>query len=198
MDTNSYFAGGKHLKIGDTVNSLTIKGIFRSQGEHGLLMVEAVCLCGKTIKTKAYYVASGRSKTCGCTRTQKCVEANKLRASNIRCRKPYGWSSMVQLYNTYRYHARRRHLEFNLTKELFSVLTKQRCDYCGREPENVNKPNRRHYGEYIYNGLDRIDNAKGYTPENVVPACHPCNRAKGTMTRTEFINWILTAAKYQK
>jgi hypothetical protein len=196
MYLDSCFVGGKLLSVGNKINSLVIKRIFRSHDNQGLLRVEASCICGKTIKTKAYYVATGRSKTCGCTRIQNAVRANIARATNIRCRKPHGWSSMVQLYNTYHYHARHRHLTFNLTKESFSVLTKQKCDYCGCEPKNVNKP-KRHYGEYVYNGLDRLDNTKGYEPENVVPACGICNRAKGTMTRSEFINWILTVSKYQ-
>jgi 5-methylcytosine-specific restriction endonuclease McrA len=28
-------------------------------------------------------------------------------------------------------------------------------------------------------GLDRVDNSRGYAPDNVVPCCQECNRIKG-------------------
>lgn len=41
----------------------------------------------------------------------------------------------------------------------------------------------------IYNGIDRIDNAKGYTIENSVTCCKRCNFAKRNMSYDEFISW---------
>lgn len=48
-----------------------------------------------------------------------------------------------------------------------------RCWYCGDGP--------------LAYQLDRIDNAKGYSRANCCPACTPCNRMKGTMTREQFV-----------
>ena len=45
-------------------------------------------------------------------------------------------------------------------------------------------------GIYIYNGIDRIDNNKGYTIDNIVPCCHICNQAKSSFTLQEFQDWI--------
>lgn len=42
----------------------------------------------------------------------------------------------------------------------------------------------------MYNGLDRLDNTKGYTKDNVAPCCTVCNSAKGTLTVTEFSEWV--------
>lgn len=44
--------------------------------------------------------------------------------------------------------------------------------------------------KYIYNGIDRIDNSKGYTKENSITACKQCNISKSTYSQQDFINWI--------
>ena len=49
---------------------------------------------------------------------------------------------------------------------------------------------RRGNGDYTYNGIDRVDNTRGYTLDNVVPCCFKCNRAKDTMTKEEFLEWV--------
>jgi len=41
-----------------------------------------------------------------------------------------------------------------------------------------------------YNGIDRIDNLKGYLKNNIVPCCKFCNTAKSSMSQTEFKEWI--------
>jgi hypothetical protein len=46
------------------------------------------------------------------------------------------------------------------------------------------------YGNYTYNGLDRVNNSKGYTRTNVVPCCIICNNAKRTLSLSEFLEWI--------
>ena len=40
-----------------------------------------------------------------------------------------------------------------------------------------------------YSGIDRIDNAAGYTEGNVVACCRICNRAKETLSVQEFAEW---------
>ena len=47
-----------------------------------------------------------------------------------------------------------------------------RCTYCGLKPK--------------VGGLDRIDNMKCYTLDNIAPACSMCNKAKADKTRTQF------------
>ena len=47
---------------------------------------------------------------------------------------------------------------------------------------------RRHYcGGVKSMGLDRVDNARGYTTDNVVPACTVCNLMKKDMPPEEFV-----------
>lgn len=92
-----------------------------------------------------------------------------------------------QYYSNYRYQAKRRNLNFEITKEYFLKLVQQNCYYCNAEPRLI-KP---FYGEIVYfNGIDRKDNNKGYSVENCLPCCSTCNLAKKEMADSEFISWI--------
>jgi len=42
----------------------------------------------------------------------------------------------------------------------------------------------------LVNGIDRINSNIGYIEGNVVPCCKHCNRAKNTMSDSEFREWI--------
>ena len=67
------------------------------------------------------------------------------------------------------------------------------CHYCGVEPEKISQSsnkNKPYNGDYIYNGIDRIDNNKGYTMDNVVPCCEICNNAKKNLSKVKFISWL--------
>lgn len=87
--------------------------------------------------------------------------------------------------SSYRCTARNRGLEFNLTDEEFFSLTKESCYYCG-DIQLV-----RYAGEgYPLSGLDRIDNSKGYTLDNVRPCCRVCNVAKNNMTEEEWLSKV--------
>ena len=70
------------------------------------------------------------------------------------------------------------------------VLTKGNCYYCGASPSTLIRPGVYSSSIYTYNGIDRLDNEKGYELGNVVSCCGRCNRAKGTMHVDEFRKWI--------
>jgi hypothetical protein len=85
--------------------------------------------------------------------------------------------------------------EFNLTLEQVEWLIHQPCHYCGAKNKNTINVRSKSKGKYLirgykYNGIDRVDNNIGYTPKNVVPCCHVCNRAKNSMPYEDFIDWI--------
>jgi len=72
--------------------------------------------------------------------------------------------------------------------DALSLMAKP-CHYCGASPSNVAKgrPDR---GSFVYNGIDRVDNTKGYEPSNVVTCCRRCNIGKANGTVGEFHNWV--------
>jgi hypothetical protein len=103
---------------------------------------------------------------------------------------PPGESSFNTLYRDYIKRAKTAGLIFNLTRDEFRALTKQPCNYCGREPKNIGRKIRRHPDSYVYNGVDRVDNSCGYVLENCVSCCEICNRAKKDLTLDDFKVWI--------
>ena len=139
------------------------------------------CDCGKFTIVTTTKIRSGYTKSCGC-----------FRSNNRALDK--GVASSKHLFNNYKNNARRRELDFIITFEEFLALTKKPCYYCGiwaRQRIHPNKGNNRTTREaYFYNGLDRVDNSKGYTVDNVVTCCGTCNYAKRSMEAYEFEVWI--------
>jgi len=76
--------------------------------------------------------------------------------------------------------ARSRGYEFTLTFEDCSGLFLDDCHYCGKPSVE----------EVKIHGLDRVDNDKGYSIDNVVTCCEQCNVAKSTQTYEDFIQQI--------
>ena len=81
--------------------------------------------------------------------------------------------------------AHRRNIAVNLNLEIYANPLSLGCMYCG---SNL-------YESTGY-GLDRIDNSKGYSLDNVTPCCGTCNRAKGNMSVPDFITWIKKANSF--
>jgi hypothetical protein len=137
------------------------------------------CDCGsdKIVKVIGADLKSGKVKSCGCHR------AGRL---------GYGESAFNRLYNTYLRRATGRKMSFEFTKEEFKDITSRNCYYCGRRPSQkaVKKDRARVFGEYVYNGIDRIDSSIGYTKKNSLPCCGRCNVAKNNMSFEEFIKLI--------
>jgi len=133
------------------------------------------CKCGKERYVLGFDLRKGISTSCGCK--------NKL---------PYGESACRWIFSIYKKQALSRNHVFELTLDQFKIITKQNCLYCGSKPLNV--CNREKYscsnGNYIYNGIDRKNNNKGYTKENVVPCCKICNSMKSKLSGKEFFDHI--------
>jgi hypothetical protein len=49
---------------------------------------------------------------------------------------------------------------------------------------------KRDNGTFTRNGIDRKDNSKGYTIDNVVSCCFICNKGKWTQSVGEFKTWL--------
>ena len=141
------------------------------------------CECGKEKIFRGHSLREGLTKSCGC------LQKEIARVTGINNGKRFGLANMRIAISLYKIRAKKRGLEYKLTEEQFEEITKQDCYYCGVKPNNKYDRNGLN-GEFIYNGIDRIDNEKGYTMDNVVPCCKHCNMAKNTFTTQEFKNWI--------
>jgi hypothetical protein len=147
------------------------------------------CDCGNVVSRQGQKLRDDKNVTC--------------KKVGMHPRKGYGEGAFNSFYSTTRANAKKRGLEFTISRDEARNLSKMDCHYCGTPPSNVanadyKSPTYKHrhsIGEYVYSGLDRVDNSIGYTPDNVVPCCKKCNQAKCKLGLEEFrglINSIYT------
>ena len=143
-----------------------------------------VCDCGGTKIIRGDHVSSPSANTitrsCGCY--VKEVQASD--AWKLKSRRP--GTAFRRCLDQYKANARHRGLSWELTEEQFRSLTQSPCYYTGEKPSNVKKV--RSGEEYVYNGIDRLDNSKGYVIENCVPCCFEINAMKSDMTVQHFVS----------
>lgn len=144
------------------------------------------CDCGnkKTVMTEK--LIRKNTLSCGCLRKEVTSERSK---KNTYTRKAFGESSSHLLYLSYKNGATRRKIDFLISERLFLELTKMRCYYCDDSPNQLIS-SKTYFGNYIYNGIDRVDSSMGYTENNVVACCGRCNTAKNDMPQSDFYAWI--------
>jgi len=143
-----------------------------------------LCDCGNYVTVNSNNLISGNTKSCGCLND----EARK---------KGYSESAFNLLFNRYKVGAQKRNFLFELNEDFVRKITKEKCFYCGCDPTSISKSNSNN-GNYIYNGIDRVDNALGYIINNVVPCCETCNRMKLKMGYKEFLDHVEKIQNYQK
>jgi len=128
-----------------------------------------LCKCGNTKIIRGTELINGKVSHCGC-------ERNHPQETSI--------SGIMKNYEQ---------CDFNV----FAIYSQLNCHYCGIKPfKRTNAFDRwpgksQELGEFIYNGLDRIDSSKNvYDISNIVPCCFYCNCAKNTQSYFHFMNWI--------
>ena len=129
-------------------------------GAHWLCL----CECGKEIKKRLKdlnkMVKRTRHGSCGCN---KGLADQESRINNF--------------IGTYKYGAKIRNLAFKLSKKLAKELIFHNCFYCERKPyHSYGESNKQYKGSnLICNGIDRVNNNRGYYKNNIVTACKECN-----------------------
>lgn len=105
---------------------------------------------------------------------------------------PPGEASFNSLFYIYRKSAEYRGIPFNIPKDKFRELTKLDCFYCGCPPSKpfANGKNQKTPTPYLYNGIDRLDDAGAYETPNIVPCCTVCNYMKQGLGKDEFLAHI--------
>lgn len=146
---------------------------------------KCLCDCGnwKELSTAEFSSA----KSCGCLRKQ---QKNKFKTMNIGKIQPWTLPPFESLKRTlltrYKKSAIKRNYNFDLCEKDFRELVFNKCFYCNREPSQEIFESKKPNIKLLYNGIDRIDNSKGYVKENCVSCCKHCNRAKDVMSCEEF------------
>lgn len=147
------------------------------------------CDCGNLCTTSAVNLKNGHTKSCGCLKKEVMFKRNSL---------PYGMACFKYKINTYKKRAKKSNIPFNLSNDDFLELSQGDCHYCGIKPTARNRKIYETFnGQFLYNGIDRINNDLGYTVENCVPCCSMCNRAKYTHTYQEFLEYLDRLVEYR-
>ena len=174
---------------------IAIEPVIRGDGVH---VWRCLCDCGKESLVRAGSLKSGATSSCGCLGLERKREVYQ------KWRKEPGVSTLSVSFASYKHCAKKRELDFFLTKEDFTTLVLQTCHYCGSAPNNFKKlykkglsPEGELRSHLFVNGIDRIDSTKGYVLGNVVPCCRTCNVAKHDLPFDKFATWVSMLISHQ-
>lgn len=171
--------GPKDNLVGKVFGRLTVIS-FQGKNRLGEYSWLCRCSCGKecSYTTERLLYKKG-VRSCGCYRLDY---INRLKL-------PEGESCFNAVYREYKRRSIKAWGKFELSKEDFKILNGKKCHYCGSEPSSKKFSKSKKYN-YVYNGIDRVDNNIGYTISNSVPCCATCNLMKKDMTKNDFISHI--------
>lgn len=143
------------------------------------------CDCGGSTVIRGSHITGikGREKSitrsCGCERL-KFQHGEKWRAKSV---KP--GTAFRRCLDQYKANAKNRGLLWDLTDEQFRHLTTSPCQYTGELPSTVQRA--KSGEEYTRNGIDRVDNSKGYSVDNCVPCSPVINQMKADLPLGRFL-----------
>lgn len=155
------------------------------------------CDCGTVLNRQRHYLQNKRTanKSCGCVNSE-----NRSKLGLAKRKYHPRTATADQLY-------RRTYSDGDITLEQFMSLSQNNCFYCNAKPGSrynkyihrfkaKNSDYAKQEGEFIYNGLDRIDSNLPHNINNVVPCCIQCNWSKSNKSVDEFRSWIIRVYEY--
>ena len=140
------------------------------------------CECGNQHVSSGYNLRSGQTISCGCA----------YKDMGKRMIKPNNEYPKNTLYNLYVQRCRKRNIALSLSKDELIKIVQNPCHYCGLD-YSINKKQK--YGEFKCNGLDRIDNNKGYEESNILPCCQYCNAIRMDVLTVEETSRVIVFLK---
>lgn len=161
-------------KFGRLLVIKRVEGYFQPSAQRKAMWL-CKCDCGKEKIVRSENLKSGNTQSCGCYNREKIIRG-------------FGETTKNNAYVKYISNARTRKILFQLSKNEFLEIVTQNCFYCGESPSRMEK-SMSNNGDFIYNGIDRLNNAEGYIKGNVVASCWRCNQAKYNMSLSEFYEW---------
>ena len=168
-------------RFGSLVALRSIEG-----GKEGETFWECLCDCGNT------HVAIVGSLRCG--NAHRCSTCARQSKSGSR-EQGGDWPNFRVVMSEYMTTARRRGRSWELSYKQARALFEGDCYYCGAAPNLIADV----CGEkaFIRNGIDRKDNDEGYTADNCVSCCSPCNFLKGSRSADDFLSLVKRIAEHR-
>jgi hypothetical protein len=184
MKANSFQVGSRYNRwtVLDSVHQIQRFG----NSNRPARCFKCKCDCGTEKWVRGDYLINGRSKSCGCLRSEQAKRKGKIQKTKT--------SYHNLIYGNCKRSAKHRGITFNLTKdEHYNIITKA-CTYCGQLPmvntnANVGIP-------FPHLGVDRIDSKKGYETFNCVSCCSTCNKMKLDLSLDNFTDHIMKIATH--
>lgn len=160
--------------------------------KHGGAMYECQCECGTTFNTYGAGLSSRLKTQCG-----KCGAKPHLDRLHEARRLDPGKAAKHATFLQTKRSAVIRSIGWQITESEFHEIAQKPCHYCGTVQSNCKKGKYGLYGEYRYNGIDRMNSNRGYVAGNMVPCCWQCNRAKCNNSVEEFLSWARRLVQHQ-
>jgi hypothetical protein len=169
----------KKNEIGNKYNLLLVTEE-AGQSSGGTFLWKCLCDCGKETIVRGDSLRDGSVKSCGHLQLQSAAKTSQV---------PYGEATKNKIISHIIAGAIKREYIVSLSREELYNLTQNDCFYCGIPPSTLTK-SKHNKGDFIWNGIDRVDNKIGYIKTNCVTCCEPCNRAKLTRDLATYLKWI--------
>lgn len=146
------------------------------------------CFCNRSCRRKYWSAKNKKRRCCACHRTKLIKHfsssgrnngSGQLQSWSYQCRKCASEKRKIYArstpgrFKTAKFSAKQRGLAWVIPRLTFFDLVGRSCHYCNELTGAVGI------------GLDRKDNAIGYTIENVVPCCGKCNRFRSNILTFE-------------
>tara|TARA_R110000868_G_scaffold99024_1_gene272575 strand:+ start:4293 stop:5468 length:1176 start_codon:yes stop_codon:yes gene_type:complete len=122
----------------------------------------------------------------------------------INCDLPIENKSLISSIKCVFYNYKK---DTNLTLEEYYSVSQMNCFYCDQYHSNIfnkaksdkkSSAKAKENGNYLYNGIDRIDSSLLHNKNNIVPCCKWCNFAKSNLSLKEFYSWMQRIKSFQK
>ena len=157
-----------------------------------LVSFTCLCDCGSIICIPRCRLITGNTKSCGCLKQETTKENIKeAHKANIKYT-PHIFSAKCVWWSSY---------TDGISFEDFYPLSQQNCFYCNSKPQNLynwfaTQNKIKSYlqnindGNFIYNGLDRINSNLDHNINNVVSCCYICNMAKTDLSILDYLQHL--------
>jgi hypothetical protein len=170
--------------VGKKFNKLEVLSFYRVENKTKRWICKCICGNEKTVRTGD--LISGNVKSCGCLdKEHKDEFAKQSIGKPSASRLPNGKAGLNKAFDRYVQNAKKRGIEFLLTIDEAESLFTGICYYCKKLPSMVDRSNKdkvEGYSIFIHNGIDRVDNSRGYSTDNCVSCCKKCNNLKQGVT----------------
>lgn len=186
--------------LGQTFGRLTVLSRVVGVGSrHGARWL-CRCSCGVEKDFAGSNLTSGNTTSCGCVHREQLVERNARQAFEpwladmLLYKRKLGYRQVRAKLGTNQFSSKgpgtphpTMTLDWGLDLTAYTQLVTSPCFYCGAAPNQQPHGVLLRQQGALRNGIDRIDNTRGYEPANCVPCCRSCNWEKGAQTQVEFI-----------